>query len=123
MSESVGLPMFFLFRDDIGRPSASLAVVQVIKRSGELLLVGARTRQLKLLSRGEIKMQLTIEVQDWMVRDIEGRTKGKFDVARAEMAVRVYYGTLCAPLYAPETWSERIKMAIYGDDNDADCPF
>lgn len=68
-------------------------------------------------------MKLTIEVPDWMVRDIERLARGKFDAARAELAMRVYYGTLCAPPDTPETWSEHVKMAVYGDGTDTEYPF
>lgn len=67
-------------------------------------------------------MQVTVEVPDWMAREIEQRTKFEFDELQVELAVRVYHRALCGGVPDEwESWSEPTET--YDGGNDADCPF
>jgi hypothetical protein len=60
-------------------------------------------------------MQITIDVPDWMARDLEARRKKPLDADFVKTALRVYYMELVAPALFPETWSHQTKVAVYGD--------
>jgi hypothetical protein len=83
--------------------------------------------QLRLLTRrDEMQIQLTIEIPDAMARALEARTRRRIDAELVELALRVYYMGLVAPPLFPEEWSQRTKIAMYGDgreENPLDiCP-
>lgn len=60
-------------------------------------------------------MQITIDVPDWMARDLEARTKKALDAGLVELALRAYYMELVAPSLFPEKWSRQTKVAVCGD--------
>ena len=68
-------------------------------------------------------MQMTIEVADWMVLDIERPTRRRFDAAEVEETLRAYYSGLATPLIEPQTWSDLMKRSIYGAAIDTSCRF
>ena len=61
----------------------------------------------------ETKMQITIDVPDWMARDLVRRNK-PLDADLVGMALRGYYMELVAPVMSPEGWSDQTKVAVYG---------
>jgi len=58
-------------------------------------------------------MQITIDVPDWMARDLVRRNK-PLDADLVGMALRGYYMELVAPVMSPEGWSDQTKVAVYG---------
>lgn len=60
-------------------------------------------------------MKVTIEVPDWMVRELEARTKKPLDAGLVKLALRAYYLETVAPALFPEMWSGQTKVAVFGD--------
>lgn len=55
------------------------------------------------------EMQITIDVPEWMARNLEARTKKPLDANLVEMALRVYYMKLVAPALFAEPRTYRAK--------------
>jgi hypothetical protein len=64
----------------------------------------------------ERKMQITIDLPDWLVQDYEAKTGTRFDESVVETAACAYYMRLYDPMYN-DNLPEKTLVSLYGDDS------